>query len=388
MKATPEFYTVKQLCEGFIWSNEEHKGLNGLGGKLVIQPEYQRNFLYANDNSKLEIAVIESIRNGYPLGVLYFNKINDDMMEVLDGQQRITSLGRFLSDKFSIMLDGRPYKFSKLPKEMREQIENTQIMAYICTEGTEYEVMKWFTIINMGGIRINEQEKRNASYYGSFVTLAKQEFSNKKNSNMAMWQHYVKGSADRQEILECALEWVSKGKIDEYMQEHRHDTNIDELKDHFDDVINWVKGTFDDANPDMSGLRWGELYDLYHKNHYDHAKLNSKVRELRADDRITAQRNIYEYVLGGCENDSLLNIRVFDKSQKVILYNRQTTDATEKGVSNCPDCVLEGKANKTKIWDFKDMEADHIKAWSKGGPTNLDNGQMLCKHHNRAKGNK
>ncbi|MCR4659805.1 MAG: DUF262 domain-containing protein [Bacteroidales bacterium] len=388
MKTTPEFYTVKQLCEGFIWSNEDHKGLNGLGGKLIIQPEYQRNFLYANDNSKLEIAVIESIRNGYPLGVLYFNKIKDDMMEVLDGQQRITSLGRFLSDKFSIMLDGRPYKFSKLPKEMREQIENTQIMAYICTEGTEYEVMKWFTIINMGGIKINKQEERNASYYGSFVTLAKQEFSNKKNSNMAMWQSYIKGSADRQEILECALDWVSHGKIDDYMLEHRNDTNIDELKDHFDDVITWVKGTFEDVNPDMCGLKWGEMYDTYHTNHYDLFELNSKVRELRTDDRINAHRNIYEYVLGGCENDSLLNIRVFDKSQKVILYNRQTIEANEKGVSNCPDCVLEGKVNKTKIWDFKDMEADHIKAWSKGGPTSLDNGQMLCKHHNRAKGNK
>lgn len=388
MKAKPEFFTVKQLCDGFIWSKEEHKGLNGLGGKLIIQPEYQRNFLYANNDSELEIAVIESIRNGYPLGVLYFNQIENGMMEVLDGQQRVTSLGRFLADKFSIMLDGRPYKFSILPKEIREQIESTKLMAYICTEGTEYEVMKWFTIINMGGIKINKQEERNASYYGSFVTLAKQVFSNKKNSNMSMWQRYVKGAADRQEVLERALDWVSRGNIDNYMKEHRNDTDIDELKDHFDDVIDWIKGTFDDVNSDMCGLKWGELYDNYHKNNYNHAALNAKVRELRADDRITAQRNVYEYVLGGCEDDTLLNIRVFDKTQKTILYNRQTTEAREKGISNCPDCVLEGKANKSRIWDIKDMEADHIKAWSKGGPTDLENGQMLCIRHNKLKGNR
>ena len=205
---------------------------------------------------------------------------------------------------------------------------------------------------------------------------------------MSMWQRYVKGAADRQEVLERALDWVSRGEIDNYMKEHRNDTNIDELKDHFDDVIDWIKGTFDDVNSDMCGLKWGELYDKYHKNNYDHSAINTKVRELRADDRITAQRNVYEYVLGGCKDDTLLNIRVFDKTQKTILYNRQTTDAREKGFSNCPDCVLEGKTNKDKIWDYKEMEADHIKAWSKGGPTDLENGQMLCIRHNKLKGNR
>ena len=388
METKPQFFTVKQLCDGFIWNKEEHKGLNGLGGRLIIQPEYQRNYLCANNDSKMEIAVINSIRNGYPLGLLYFNQLDNGMMEVLDGQQRITSLGRFLADKFSIMLDGRPYKFSSLPKEIRECIENEKLMAYICTKGTEHEVMKWFTIINMGGIEINEQEKRNASYYGPFVTLAKSVFSNKKNSNVSKWQKYIKGAVDRQLILERALDWVSNGKIDDYMEQHRYDTNIDELKDHFDDVIEWVKGTFDDVNSDMCGLKWGELYNKYHKEQYNHADLNAKVRELRADDRINCHKNIYEYVLGGCQDDKLLDVRCFEKGDKIVMYNKQTNDAREKNISNCPDCVLEGKANKTKIWDFKEMEADHITAWCKGGPTDRDNGQMLCVRHNRLKGNR
>lgn len=388
MKTEPVFYTVKQLCEGFIWSKEDHKGLNGLGGKLIIQPEYQRNFLYANNDSEKEIAVINSIRNGYPLGLLYFNQLDNGMLEVLDGQQRVTSLGRFLTNKFSIMLEGRPYKFSSLPKEIRERIENEKLMAYICTEGTEYEVMKWFTIINMGGIEINEQEKRNASYYGPFVTMAKSVFSNKKNAKVVMWQRYIKGAVDRQQILERALDWVSHGSIDAYMQQHRYDTNIDELKDHFDDVIEWVKGTFDDVNKDMCGLKWGELYDKYHKIHYDHANFNAKVRQLLEDDRINQHKNVYEYVLGGCEDDKLLDVRCFENSDKILMYNKQTNLAREKDISNCPDCVLEGKANKSKIWELKDMEADHVTAWCKGGPTNKENGQMLCKRHNRLKGNR
>ena len=91
-------WTVRDICEGFVYNELEGKGLFGWSGKLVIQPEYQRNYLYAEQ--KMEEAVIRSVLSGYPLGLLYFNKVSDDKYEVLDGQQRITSLGRFMTDKF------------------------------------------------------------------------------------------------------------------------------------------------------------------------------------------------------------------------------------------------------------------------------------------------
>ena len=91
--------TVKDICEGFIYNELEGKGLFGLSGRLTIQPEYQRNYIYASDGGKREIAVIESILKGYPLGLIYFNKVSDDKFEVLDGQQRITSFGRFVTNK-------------------------------------------------------------------------------------------------------------------------------------------------------------------------------------------------------------------------------------------------------------------------------------------------
>ncbi len=92
--------TVADICEGFIYNELEGKGLFGLSGKLTIQPEYQRNYIYAD--GKKDVAVIESILKGYPLGLIYFVKVNEDQFEVLDGQQRITSFGRFVSNKFAI----------------------------------------------------------------------------------------------------------------------------------------------------------------------------------------------------------------------------------------------------------------------------------------------
>lgn len=381
-------YTVKELCEGFTYSKADGKGLYGLAGKLTIQPEYQRNYLYIENKGEKEVAVIDSVMKKYPLGLLYFNKLPDGRLEVLDGQQRITSLGRYLINKFSyIKRDNLPYRFKALDKEERELIENTKILAYIC-EGTESEIKEWFEIINIGGIRLNEQEKLNAIYSGPFVSAARKEFSNKEDPRLQKWECYISGSANRQEILQEALRWVSKGNIKDYMQEHRRDANINELKNYFDDVISWIDQTFDEVYPKMKGLNWGELYERFHTTPYNHVEVSQKVKELYNDPCVQDKKNVFEYVLGGCKDTRLLNVRVFDDNTKRRVYDRQTADAKKKHESNCRLCAIGNDANKDKIWSLKEMEADHVQAWSKGGATDESNCQMLCKTHNRAKGNR
>ena len=387
MKPELKIYTVKELCEGFSYSETDGKGLYGLAGKLTIQPEYQRNYLYSENKSEKEVAVIDSVLKKYPLGLLYFNKLPDGRLEVLDGQQRITSLGRYLIGKFSVMKNGDPYKFKTLNEDERQLIENTKLLVYIC-EGTETEIKEWFEIINIGGIVLNDQEKLNAIYSGPFVGAARKEFSNKEDARIQKWSCYISGSANRQEYLQEALRWVSHGNIKNYMQEHRRDTNINELKLYFNDVISWIERTFDNVYPKMKGLNWGELYEKYHNNPYDHVEVSKKVKELYNDPCVKDNKNVFEYVLGGCKDTKLLNVRVFDENTKTRVYNRQTDEAKEKHISNCPLCAIGHDANKEKIWTQKEMDADHVLAWSKGGATDESNCQMLCKTHNRAKGNR
>ena len=387
MKPTLHTYTVKELCEGFTYSELDGKGLYGLAGKLTIQPEYQRNYLYSENNSEKEAAVIDSVLKEYPLGLLYFNKLPDGRLEVLDGQQRITSLGRYLIGKFSYMKDGDPYKFKSLNEEEKKRIEDTKLIAYIC-EGTESEINEGFEIINIGGIMINEEENINSIYSGPFVSAARKEFSNKEDARIQKWGCYISGSANRQEILQEALRWVSHGNIKDYMQEHRRDTDINELKLYFKDVISWIEQTFDDVYPKMKGLNWGELYEKYHTTPYDHIKVSQKVKELYDDPCVTDKKNVFEYVLGGCNDKKLLNVRVFDDNIKRRVYARQTAEAKEKHASNCYLCACGDGPNKDKIWALKEMEADHVKAWVNGGATDESNCQMLCKTHNRSKGNR
>jgi hypothetical protein len=382
-------WTVKDICEGFVYNELEGKGLFGMNGKLTIQPEYQRNYLYAEQNGAREIAVIESVLKGYPIGLLYFNRVDETHLEVLDGQQRITSLGRFVTSKFAIKQDGMEQYFRGIAKDKQDKILETKLLIYVC-EGTESEIKEWFETINIAGIPLNDQEIWNAVYSGPFVTEAKREFSNSQNANLQKWSAFIRGKVNRQEYLHTALSWVAKGEqnIKKYMSEHRKYTNINELRNYFNSVIDWIDSVFKIVESEMQGLPWGELYEQYHNTPYDREEVARKQQELYADPYVKSRKGVFEYILGGCQDTRLLAVRCFDEPKKKAVYARQTQEAQEKGISNCPLCALGHDNNKKRIWQLKEMDAEHVTAWSKGGATDISNCQMLCQTHNRAKGNK
>lgn len=386
MKTTLIKYSIENICNGFVYNQLEGKGLFGLSGKLTIQPEYQRNYIYADGNK--DVAVIKSLLNGYPLGLIYFVKNKDGSLEVLDGQQRITSFGRYVTGKFAVKDDnGMEQYFGSIAEDKQQKILNTEILVYEC-EGTETEIKEWFRTINIAGIPLNKQELNNAVFSGPFVTLAKREFSNSQNANIHKWSAYLKGSANRQDFLEKALDWVSKGNIVSYMSRHRYENNITELKTYFNSVIDWVSNVFEDVKSEMCGLDWGKLYEQYHSNAYNPKKISDEIDNLYGDPYVHNNKGIFEYVLDGLVDTKLLNIRVFNDAIKNSVYHQQTKKAKEKGISNCSLCAIGNNSNKNKIWKLKDMDADHVTAWSKGGATDLKNCEMLCKTHNQAKGNR
>jgi len=372
--------TVKDICEGFVYNELEGKGLFGLSGKLTIQPEYQRNYIYAD--GKKDVAVIDSLLKGYPLGLIYFVKVSDDEFEILDGQQRITSFGRYVTNKFAFKDEnGMEQYFDGFAADKKSKILKTKLTIYEC-EGEESEIKEWFKTINIAGIPLNDQEFNNAIFSGPFVTLAKAEFSNSQNANIQKWRAYIKGSADRQDFLKIALDWASKGNIVDYMSSHRYDKNINELKTYFTSVIDWVSAVFIDVESEMCGLEWGRLYETYHKKAYDPKKISAEVQKLCGDSYIKNRKGIFEYILGGAKDTKLLDVRVFDEATKKTIYSKQKQEAEKKGISNCPLCSIGHDSNISKIWNLNEMDADHVTAWSKGGATDIKNCQMLCRDCN------
>lgn len=378
--------TVRDICAGFTFNTAEDKGLFGWSGKLVIQPEYQRNYIYGD--GKRDVSVIDSLLHGYPIGVFYFNQLDDETYEVLDGQQRLTSVGRFVTRKLSITFNGQPYDIDSLPDDLRAKLLDTPLLIYIC-KGDESDIKSWFQTINIAGVPLKDQEILNAVYSGPFVTAARATYSNSGSPRQQVWKTYIRGDARRQDVLATVLDWASKHHVAEYMSTHRADTNIAPLEAYTDSVISWIESVFPHLDEgELCGQPWGDYYERYHGQGYDPVQTVAEVQKLYSDPYVYNKRGIYEYVLGGCQHTELLEVRLFDEATKRAVYAQQTAVAQVGGVSNCPLCALGKGASHSRIYTLKEMDADHVTPWSKGGSTDMANCQMLCITHNRSKGNK
>ncbi|SHI60768.1 DUF262 domain-containing protein [Fibrobacter sp. UWP2] len=364
MKIELKQIKIRDLVD--CYENDDETGrVVAYGGKLDIRPPYQREFIY---KEKQRDAVIETVRQGFPLNVMYWALREDGSFEVIDGQQRTISICQYVAGDFSYLFK----HFHNLQKDEQEKILDYELMVYVC-DGTDSEKLKWFETINIAGEELTKQELRNAVYAGPWLADAKRYFS--KNGCLAqkIAADYLNGSAIRQDYLETALKWISKNSVDVYMAKHQHDVNANALQQYFRSVIDWIETTFKptkERKKIMKGVEWGELYDKYKDNIYDFKMIDNEVARLVKDDDVTNKRGIYPYVLTGDER--YLSIRAFTENQKIKAYERLA------GI--CPICK--------KHFEIPEMEADHIIPWSDGGLTIDVNCQMLCRNCNRRKSDK
>jgi hypothetical protein len=363
MKIELKEITIRDLTNRYEDKAEE--GVHGYGGRLNIRPAYQREFIY---KEKQRNEVINTVRKNFPLNTMYW-AVAGHGFELMDGQQRTVSVCQYVHGDFAVEIDGSPRYFDNLTPEKKQQILDYELSVYVC-EGTEGEKLDWFKIINIAGEKLTDQELRNAIYTGSWLADAKRWFSRSSCPAYQIGEKYVNGSSLRQELLEKALDWISGGKIEDYMSRHQHDTDAQEVWQHFQEVIAWTERIFPAYRKIMKGLDWGRFYSEHKSDKLNAAKLEHRIAELIDDDEVNNKKGIYEFLLTG--NEKTLSLRAFDEKTKVKIYEKQ------KGL--CTACK--------KHYDISSMEADHIIPWSKGGKTTPENCQMLCKMDNRTKSGK
>jgi hypothetical protein len=353
--------TIQELSDGFEDNNED--GVVGFGGKLDIRPPYQREFIYKD---KQRDAVINTITKNFPLNVMYWAVREDGTFEVIDGQQRTISICQYIDGDFAF----QNRYFHNLKADEKEKILNYTLMVYVCS-GTESEKLEWFKTINIAGEKLTEQELRNAVYTGSWVSDAKRYFSKSGCVAYNIGGDYLNGSPIRQEFLETAIDWISEGKIENYMATHQHDPNATALWLYFQSVITWVNATFTVKRKKfMKGIQWGLFYNKYKDVVFDTKAIEEETARLIADDEVEKKSGIYAYIL--TKDERYLGIRTFSDSVKQKVYENQ------KGI--CPICK--------NHFDISEMEGDHITPWVEGGKTIEENCQMLCKDDNRRKSSK
>ncbi|PMR76060.1 HNH endonuclease family protein [Billgrantia endophytica] len=372
MKIELKEVTIRDVAEDFVDNDEQ--GVTGYKGKLNIRPKYQREFVY---DEKKRGAVLDTIRRGFPLNVIYWALNEDGTYEVLDGQQRTISFCQYVAGDFSISIDGRPMAFHNLTQPQKEAILDYELMVYVC-EGNETEKLDWFRTINIAGEKLTDQELRNAVYTGPWLTHAKSIFSKSNGAAYGLASKYVPGSPIRQELLEIALKWKSGGKIEYYMSDHQHDPTANELWTYFRNVIEWVQLTFTTYRKEMKGIEWGPLYDKFKDEPYDPAELEKRIVALVRDPDVTKKKGIYTYILTGDERH--LSIRQFDDNMKHAAYQAQN------GMCGAgAKCKTPGNDDGRHVFELEEMHGDHITPWSKGGKTVAENCQMLCIPCNRDK---
>ncbi len=376
---------VKDVFNGFKDDGED--GVFAYGGKLTIRPPYQREFVY---DLKKQENVLHTMIKGFPLNTMYWvltkgtitkdddKKLvfSDDVeFEVLDGQQRTLSAMYFLNHKLQIALDGKSYYEDSLPDDMYNKLMDYEFMVYIC-EGTESEKLEWFEVVNIGGEKLTDQELRNSVYTGSWLSDAKRHFSKRNCAAKGLSDKYIKADPIRQELLEKALKGICEYQglkdITDYMAAHKSDADSDELWQYFQDVINWVQKIFPKYYADMKGLDWCHLYNKYNGKTYNSTTMSDEVKKLHEDKEVQKKTGIYEYLLSKDDDPfaaKLLSLRTFDDDDKMVIFEKQN--------HKCAMCK--------RIFTYAEMAGDHIKPWSKGGKTVIENLQLLCKDCNSKK---
>ena len=377
---------VRELCAGYNDLSIQEEGIVGYNGKLNIRPKYQREFVY---DEKQRNAVMDTVWHNFPLNVMYWVKVENDLSEnnssnslnspsnieyeVLDGQQRTISICSFIAGEYMMLFDGNLLGFKNMTIEQQNRILDYKLQVYIC-EGTDDEKIKWFQRINIAGEKLTNQEILNAIYSGPWVTQAKRRFSKTGCVAYRIGSDFMSGSPIRQDYFETALEWIgdAQGKsLKQYMADHQHDTDADELWQYFQDVIHWIEKLFGRKyKKEMKGVQWGLLYNKHKDTKLTATAIGEQMAKLMADSDVQKKSGIFAYILDGDIHH--LGIRAFDANTRREVYERQG--------GKCAICG--------KHFDIEVMEADHITPWVEGGRTIASNCQMLCRDCNRRKSSK
>lgn len=380
-------YTIKDLIDEY--ENLGSEGVYALSSKLEVRPPYQREQIYGQGNDK-DSKVIDSVLNGYPIGLMYWCKKEDGTFECLDGQQRIISICEFVKDRVRVTINGNIKKYGDLKSDRSPLVDkflNYKLLVAICDTQDYEEKINWFERINVSGEPLNNQEMRNAIYAGSWTTEAKKYFSKDK---CTAWHRTTKAygnlMGNKEKTRQLWLEQVIKWKIEydggdltdedsaikKYMLEHRKNPTADDLINYFEEMVDWVKRNFKYRKM-MEKVDWGTLYNKYHDIELNKSKTDEFIEQIEKNakaDGITAPYGIYEFVFDGSEKH--LQERAFPEEIKKMKWDIQNHK-----------CAICGED-----LDFKDCAGDHIVPWSLGGTTTLANCQALCVNCNSIKSNK
>jgi rubredoxin len=146
-------------------------------GELNLQPEFQRYFVWS---TKQESRLIESIFLNVPIPLVYVAEEPNGTFAVIDGQQRLMALFRFMDGEYGITgleqrsdLNGK--RFAELGRDLQRQFENYTLSVVQIRKESDPDVrFEVFERLNTGATKLNDQELRNCVYRSAISSVGKQ----------------------------------------------------------------------------------------------------------------------------------------------------------------------------------------------------------------------
>lgn len=180
----PEVLDIKTDERKIIWQAKDFSirefASMTTDGELILQPEYQRNFVAS---ASISSRLIESILMDVPIPVIYLAQERDGTFSVIDGQQRLTSFLSFVNGKYpngeefkltglTVLTELNRLTFALLSRELQTKIRTTTIHSIIIKKESNEDIkFEIFERLNTGSTKLNEDEIRNTVYRGAYIKL-------------------------------------------------------------------------------------------------------------------------------------------------------------------------------------------------------------------------
>ena len=392
-------------------------------GDLILDPEFQRRYVWDNKKASL---LIESVLLEVPIPVIYLAEEGDGKFTVIDGQQRLRSFFRFLNNEFklrglSVLSELNGKYFKDLDKEKQRKIEDTTLRVIEIRKESHSDVkFEIFERLNVGAVKLNDQELRNCIYRGRYNNLIKELAEDKDFLFLLGLKAPHKRMSDRELVLhflafynQTYLKYKPPMKqfLNREMENNKNisEDKINELRRVFKETVSMVKSVLGDKafrrfipgdEKDPNG-KWEirkinvGLFEIimfgfsrYNKNQI--IPLSDAIREELLHMMISDKEFIDSISGSGTTSTAKVTTRFkkwLDALEKIVGMPKTeprtfSWELKRQLYEQNPVCAICG--NKIMIID--DAAIDHIEHYWRGGKTIPSNARLVHRYCNLKRG--
>jgi len=388
--------------------------LNKRRKQINTNPDYQRPSVWTKGQKQM---LIDSILRDYDIPKIYLHKVDNDTYDVVDGQQRIRAIWSFYDNEFALAKDADAVnghevankKYDELDPDVTDIIDIYNLDLVILDDISDDEIREMFLRLQ-NGTSLKAQEKRNAipGKMRDFVkSIANHDFFYKVNFKDSRFTYDLIAAQMCLLALSGNITNIKdKDLNDMYWNNKDFDSNCDVARN-ITRILDYLNNMFPEKAPELSRYSVISLfllimdlmpnYDIRGREkdianwfiEFESNRILDNKKEAEQQDPVLVlyqrwisnssdtyeslsyrHKVLKESLLGSIKNFALKDSqRNFDEAQRQVIYRR------DNGI-----CQVCGKK-----CEWNDWEADHIVAWSKGGKTEIENGQVLCPSCNSKK---